>query len=142
MKRIFLLLTLGAALACPSYAQTTNAPPSGGPPEGFHHDHGMGFLTDAEKAELKKAHEAAIAADPSLQTEEESIHAKMKADREAGGPPSDADKAAFEAFHQKMDAALVAADPAVAPILAKIKAHHHGPGGDGPPPPVPAPSNT
>jgi len=104
----------------------------------------MGFLTDAEKAELQKAHDAAIAADPSLKTDEDA----MKAAHQAGTPPSDADKAQWMAFHQKMDAAMIAADPDVAPIIAKIKAHHHGPGGGpgpgasgGTPPPAP-PSGT
>ena len=148
MKRLLFVLTLGAALACPAMAQpadstSTNAPPDGPPPGEHHHDHDMKFLTDAEKAELKKAHDAAIAGDPSLKTEEDSIHATMKADHEAGTPPSDADKATFEAFRDKMDKAMIAADPAVEPILAKIKAHHHGGpgghGGDGGTPP-PAPS--
>jgi len=89
----------------------------------------MGFLTDAEKAELKKAHDAAITADPSLTTDEDA----MKAAHQAGTPPTDDQKAQWKAFHEKMDAAMVAADPAVAPILAKIKAHHHH---DGPPPPA------
>jgi len=105
----------------------------------------MGFLTDAEKAELKKAHDAAIAADPSLATEEQTL----KAAHESGTPPTDAQKEQFHAFREKMDAAMIKADPAVEPILAKIKAHHHGPGGPGgpggdggTPPPPPPPSNT
>jgi Spy/CpxP family protein refolding chaperone len=143
MKNILLVLTLGAALAVPAFAQSadsTNAPPSGPPPGGFHHDH-MSFLTDAEKAELKKAHDAAIAADPSLATEEQSIHEAMQSAHESGTPPSDADKAQWHAFHDKLDAAMIAADPAVAPIIAKIKAHHHGPGASGGTPPPPPPAN-
>jgi hypothetical protein len=93
----------------------------------------MDFLTPAEKAELKKAHDAAIAADPSLETE----GAALRASHQPGTPPSDADKAKFEAFHEKMDAAMIKADPAVEPILAKMKAHHHGPGGPGGTPPPP-----
>jgi hypothetical protein len=135
MKRMFLSLALGAALACPSLAKaddSTNAPPppSGPPPgegPGGHHDH-MGFLTDAEKQELKAAHDAAIAADPSLKTEEDAL----KASHQPGTPPTDADKAAWKAFHEKMSAAMIKADPNVAPILEKLKAHHHH---DGPPPP-------
>jgi hypothetical protein len=141
MKSILLTLVLGTLMACPALAQrsdSTNAPPPGGPPEG--HRHGMDFLTDAEKTELKKAHDAAIAADPSLATEEQSMKEKMEAVRDSGNPPSEEDKAAFKAFHEKMDAAMLKADPGVAPILAKIKAHHRGgPGGPGgPPPPPPA----
>ena len=152
MKRLLFALTLSAAVAIPALAQPTDstAPamttPSDTPPPphgdggpggpGGHHD--MKFLTEAEKAELKKAHEAALAADPTLKTEEEALHAAHK----PGTPPTDDQKAQMHAFREKMDAAMIKADPAVEPILAKIKAHHHGPGGpggpggdkDGPPP--------
>ena len=134
MKRTFLLLTLGAILICPSFAQaqdSSNTPPPGAPPGGPHR---LGFLTEAERAELKKAHEAAIAADPSLKTEGESL----RASHQPGTPPTDAEKAQFKAFQEKLDAAMIAADPDVAPIIAKIKAHHHdGPGGSGGTPPTP-----
>jgi hypothetical protein len=144
MKRILLILTLGAVLTCPSHAQPAdsgNPPPpppdsNGPPPGGGHFDK---ILTPAEKAELKKAHDAAIAADPTLGTEEQDLHSQMKAAREAGGPPSDDLKAQMKAFHEKMDEAMSKADPAVIPILAKLKAaHHHHDGGDGPPPPPPS----
>jgi hypothetical protein len=145
MKRLFLCLVLGAAVACPSLTKaddSTNTPPPPPPPgEGPGGHHWGANLTDAERAELKKAHGAAITADPSLKTEEDSLHAKMKADHESGQPPSDEDKAAFKAFRDKMDAAMVKADPDVAPIIEKLKkAHHHhdGPGGGGPPPPPPS----
>jgi hypothetical protein len=127
MKKIFFLLTLGAALTCPSLVKaqdSTTTPPSGG----FHHDH-MGFLTDAQKAELKAAREAAFTAHPCLKTEADAL----KASHQPGTPPSDADKASWQAFQEKLDAAMVAADPNVAPILDEIKAHHHH---DGPPPPA------
>jgi hypothetical protein len=141
MKRMLLSLALGAALACPSLVKAddpTNAPPSGGPPPGEgpggHHDHGMSNLTDAEKAELHKAHDAAIAADPTLKTEEDAI----KASHQPGTPPTDADKAAWKAFREKLDAAMIKADPNVGPIIEKLKkAHHHHDGAGGPPPPPP-----
>jgi Spy/CpxP family protein refolding chaperone len=148
--KTLLYLTLGALLACSTFASaqtSTNVSPSGPPPDGggggggngggWQH-HGMNFLTDAEKAELKKAHDAAIAADPSLATQEEANRQAMEAAHESDTPPTDDQKAQWHAFRDKMDAAMVKADPAVAPILAKIKAHHHGPGGPGggaPPPP-------
>ena len=139
MKRLFLVLTLGA-LASSAFAQSadsTNAPPPGPPPGEHHHDH-MGFLTDAEKAELKKAHDAAIAADPSLGTEEQAIHEAMKAAHESGTPPTEEEKQKWHDFRDKMDAAMIKADPDVEPILAKIKAHHRGPGGPGGAPAAPA----
>jgi len=65
----------------------------------------------------------------------------MKAARESGEPPSDDLKAQMKAFRDKLDAAMVKADSAVAPILAKLKAaHHHPEGGDGGAPPPPPPS--
>jgi hypothetical protein len=139
-----LILTLGALLACPLLVRAddaTNAAPSGPPPGGFHHHDPLAGLTPDEKAEFKKAHDAALAADPTLGKDEEQMHADMKAAHEAGTPPTDEQKADMKAFREKMDAAMVKADPAVAPILAKMKAHHHGPGGPGGPPP-PADSGT
>ena len=132
MKRLLLVLTLGAVLGSPTFAQSTDStkqPPP--PPPGGHH-HGMDFLTDAEKQELHKAHDAAVAADPTLASDEKSIGEQMKAAHEAGEKPSADLIAKAHAAREKMDAAMVKADPDVAPILAKIKAHHHGPGG--PPP--------
>jgi len=84
MKRILLLLAVGAFIACPSTSKAqNNPPPDPGPPPadaphaGHHHD--LSFLTEAEKAELKKAHDAALAADPSLAAEgkanQEAMHA-------------------------------------------------------------------
>jgi hypothetical protein len=131
MKRTLLLLTLGAALACPSLtkAQDSTTSPPPGPPPGDHQR--FGFLTDAQKQELKAAHDAAFAADPSLKTEQEAL----KASHQAGTPPTDADKANWKAFQDKLDAAMIAADQNVAPIIAEIKAHRHHDGPGGPPPP-------
>ena len=152
MKRLLFALTLSAAVALPALAQPTDStsasttpsttapstpPPDGGGGPGGHHDR-FKFLTDAEKAELKKAHDAAVAADPTLATEEKANFDAMKAARASGNPPSEDEKAKFKAFRDKLDAAEIKADPAVAPIIEKIKAHkpHGGPGGDkdGPPP--------
>jgi len=97
----------------------------------------MNFLTDAEKQELHKAHDAAVVADPSLATEEKSLWDQMKAAHESGGAPSADLQSQMHAFREKMDAAMIAADANVAPIIAKIKAHrgsHGGPGGPPPPP--------
>ena len=149
MKRLLFALTLSAAVAIPALAQPTdstsapsNTPPSGPPPDGGGHGgmHGMKFLTDAERAELKKAHDEAITADPALGTEEKANMEAMKAAHDSGTPPTEEQKAQFHAFRDKLDAAMIKADPAVEPIIEKIKAHHHGPGGDkgGTPPAPPA----
>ena len=98
----------------------------------------MDFLTDAEKQELNTAREAAIAADPSLGTEGKALMDQMKQAHESGTKPSDELIAKMHAFQDKMDAAMIKADANVAPIIAKIKAHHPhgGPGGAPPPPPA------
>ena len=151
MKRTLLLLTVGAALlASPAliHAQDANTPPAGGPPAGGPPDGGPGghhhgppdlsFLTDAQKAELKKAHDAALAANPDLAKQD----AAMQAAREAGTPPTEDQKAQFHQFRKEMDDAMVKADPNVAPILAEMKEHMHHHGGPGGPPPPPESSGT
>lgn len=132
-------------MAYPVHAQddSTNTPPSGPPPGGHHHgDHGdLSFLTDAQRAELKAAHEKAIANNPSLATQEQQVRQEMEANRKAHQKPTADQIAAAKTLHQQMDAAMIAADPNVAPILAELKAHHHhgghdgGPDGAGGPPP-------
>ena len=74
------------------------------------------MLTEAEKQQLRAAHDAAYQADPSLAAEDKDLKSKM------------------DAFHEKVRAAMIKADPNVAPILAKIAAHHHDDGPNGPPP--------
>jgi len=119
MKRILLVLILGAALASPSFAQpadSTNAPPQGPPPGGHH----GGGLTSDEWQQLKSAHDAALQANPDLAAQEKQLKEEM------------------EALHKKLDAAMIKADPKVAPILAKLEAaHQHHGDQDGPPPPPP-----
>jgi Spy/CpxP family protein refolding chaperone len=139
MKKIHLLLTVGALVAFPLLAQAQDnaapppPPPDGGPGEHHHHHDPLAGLTDAEKAELKKAHDAAIAADPTLATEEKEADA------------SD-DREKKHAFREKLDAAMIKADPAVEPIIAKIKKHHPkppgGPEGEQPASTPAAPSGT
>jgi len=142
--KTLLYVTLGALLACPVLvnAQSTNAAPSGPPPGdggGWHHGP---KLTDAERAELKKAHDEAATANPDLFKQQDDLRAKMKADRDSGDQPDPSLFTQMKTLHEQTDAAMIKADPAVAPILAKLKAGHHphGPGGPdggagGPPPP-------
>ena len=74
-----------------------------------HHHHGGGLTAD-QWAELKKDRDAVMTDNPDLKTEEESLHQQMKAHMD------------------KVDAAMVAKDPALAPVLAQMKTeHHHGP---------------
>jgi Spy/CpxP family protein refolding chaperone len=142
MKTI-LTLTLGALLACPLLAtaqtSTSTETPSGPPPggEGGHHHGGpdFKFLTADEKAELKKAHDAAATANPDLFKQDEEMHQKMRAAHEAGTPPDSSTMEEAKTLRDQVDAAMIKADPAVAPVIEKIKAHHPhgGPGGPGGP---------
>jgi len=133
MKRTLLVLTVGALLACPLFAQPTGS--TSAPPPGGHHP-GMDSLTESEKQEMHKAHDAALAANPSLGTEEQGMRDQMKTAHDSGQPPSDDLKAKMHAFRDKMDAAMIQADANVAPIIAKLKAHHGSHGGPGGPPPA------
>jgi hypothetical protein len=137
MKRTLLLLTLGALLATPFLAKADDStppsgPPPGGAPGGHHEHHDLSFLTEDQKAELKKDHDAVLAADPSLATEEQSL----KAAHQPGTPPTEEEMEQMKAFHDKVEAAMIKIDPAVAPIIAEIKAHHKDHGGPGGPPPA------
>jgi len=112
MKRILLLLALGAFLSVPAFAQsqgsagtsTQTAPKHDGPPVGRH----MDGLTPEEHHELMAAHQAAMQANPDLEQEQ-------------------------KALQDKINAAMIKADPNVAPIIAKMEAarqkHHDEQGG-------------
>jgi hypothetical protein len=141
MKRILLVLTLGAALGSPAFAQSADST-NAAPPGPAHHRHWDAVLTDAERQELHTAHDAAIQANPDLATEGKDLMDKMKAAHDSGVKP-DADLMdQMHAYMEKLNEAMIKADANVAPILAKLKAaHHHHDGQDGPPPATP-PSNT
>ncbi len=129
MKRILLLLTLSALVASPVLAQD-NTPPKDGPGGkhmGGRPGGGGGMLTPEEREQLKDAREAALKANPSLETEGKDLMAKM------------------EAYKKKLNAAMIKADPKVEPLITKMESHrpHGGPGGfggpgGGPPPPPPS----
>jgi len=133
MKRVFLLLTLATLLTCPAFGQrddSTNAPgrtpPSGGPPPGGGRP---GALTKEESQELKTARENALKANPDLAAEDKDLMDKMAA------------------HHKALNAAMIAVDPNVAPLIAKADAAHlHRGGGDAPPSPprdnTPTPART
>ncbi len=162
MPRILLPLVLGASLVCTPWSRAadstnaapqtpppTNAPPNGPPPgEGEHHHGGMldKILTPEEKAEVMKAHEEALAQNPSLEAEEKDLTDKMREAHESGAMPDpDLMEQGME-FRQKLHDAMVKADPPVAPILAKLEAAmpkfggHQGP--SVPPPSTNAPPKT
>jgi len=127
-RAALLALALGSASATAAFAQTTTPPPPTAPTSsaGGHHHH-PNVLTADEKAQLKKAREAAFAADSSLQTERDNLKQQfesLKAEGK-GGATKDQWKALREQgldFHQKLKAAELGIDPTLAPIFAKLEA--------------------
>ncbi len=119
LRLAFLGLALGMATLIPTFAQTDSTP-SAAPAK-------ASTLTPDEVAQIKKAHDAALAADPALKTEDDTL-TKQRDELKANSSASADDKAAFKAKwhdHQdKLHAAMIKIDPAVQPLLAKMKAAH------------------
>ncbi len=134
-RAAFLALALGTVSATASFAQTTPAPsttpptastttpPPGG---GFKHHFGAN-LTDAERTELKNAHDAVMATDPALKAEEASLKTQHES---LGQNATDEQRQAlftqFHAFREKLQAAELKVDANLAPIFAKMEAAHKG----------------
>src|SRR5580698_608809 len=114
MKRFMLLLILALSLSGTIWAQQTvptpAAPPpttpAGAPPVAAN----PGQITPVEWQELRAAHAAALQANPDLTAESRKLAERM------------------HAFEDKIDAAMVKADPTLAPIIAKIEAARHAQG--------------
>jgi chromosome segregation ATPase len=132
-------MALGTASITATFAQTsdTTTPPATTPacPAGgwHHHRHGS-ILTADEVAQLKKAHDAAIAANGTLQTEQASLKSQFQALRAEGKSATPAEWQALhqqkEDFKAKLRSAELAIDPTLSPIFAKLDAarshqHHH-----------------
>ena len=117
----FLALALGIATITPTFAQTDSTPPAA-PAK-------ASPLTPEEQAQVKKAQDAALAADPALKTEDEAL-TKQRADLKSTGASASADdkKALMTQWHDhqdKLHAAMIKIDPTVAPLIEKMKAAHH-----------------
>ena len=104
MTKHFLILALLCGVAPLALrAQTTNATPPPPPLPGVHGEHGpMANLSEAERAQVKAAHDKAIQQNPALDQKMKSAHQAME----------DAKKS--------MHDAMVAVDPTVEPILVKM----------------------
>jgi hypothetical protein len=135
MKHTLLVLGLGAFLATPSLAQNSTTSQVISTTEGVSpqadsqgssdaqgtegprgHRHGM--LSQEDREKLRAAHDAAMKDNPDLAQEDKDLHDKM------------------DALQKEIDAAMVKADPSVAPLIAKMeeeRKHHHGPPGEGGP---------
>ncbi len=104
MKRTLLLLALGAFLAVPAFAQTAGSSLTPASPPATTHTPGdrppggrMGGLTPEDRQELMPARQEAMQANPELAQEQ-------------------------KALQDKINAAMIKADPNVAPIIAKMEA--------------------
>jgi hypothetical protein len=117
-------LALGTATLTATFAQST--PPSA---TCTHCPHNS-VLTDAEQAQLKQAYQAALAANPSLQTEEDSLkqqHETLKS--EGSNATADDKKALHQQWHDfftNLKTAELNIDPTLGPIFAKLEAAHQG----------------
>ena len=111
MKRILLLATV-VVLICPLHASATDTPAPAA---------ARVALSPDEKKELMKAKTDALAADPALAAEQKDLKDKIKAAKTTGGALSPDLVAQKEASDQKLHAAMIKADPNVAPIIEKMK---------------------
>ncbi len=116
MKPTLLIATLGLCLTSAVWlkADDTDTTAPATPPAGGHH-HWGGQLSADDRAKLKAAYDSAIQNDPDLKTEGDQLRQQE------------------EAYHKKLNDAMIAADASVAPLLEKM--HHHGPPPGGTPPP-------
>jgi hypothetical protein len=131
----FLALALGTASVTATFAQTVNTgtttptAPTCSAGGWHHHHHDDSVLTATEKAQLKKAHEAALAANGTLQTEQTNLKQQFETLKGAGSSATQAQWQALhqqkEAFHKDLKAAELLIDPTLAPIFAKLEAAHH-----------------
>jgi hypothetical protein len=131
IQRVALVaLALGTASITATFAQTTNAPSTTAPTcsgGGWHHHHQGSVLTDAEKAQLQKARDAAFTANPSLQTQAANLKQQFETLKGEGKGVATQDqwqslKQQERSFHQQLQADELAIDPTLTPIFAKLQA--------------------
>lgn len=119
------LTGLALALAAPI---ALNAADQDSPPGG-HRKHGPGgpgggfanVLTPDEQAKYKAARDKALADDPALAKEEEDLKG-MREQVKAGTVTREDAMAKMKGHHEKMNAAMLKADPSVQPLIDKIQA--------------------
>ena len=135
LSRVALVaLALGTTGVTASFAQTTTAPSTTPPSDtagGWHHHRGYGnVLSAAEKAELKKDRDAALAANGTLQSQRATLKQQFETLKSQG---SSATKAQWQALHQQkyayrqsLKSAILLIDPNAQAIFAKLEAAHKG----------------
>ncbi len=131
MKLTSLLCTvlLTLALGGPGLvsAQESTTPPQGPPAGEGRPKMKMAYLTAEEQAKLEAARNKAVEADPSLKTDMEALKQERQAMKSGGTKPTleqrQAMMAKAKALEEKSHAAMLKADPTIAPILEKVRAH-------------------
>lgn len=123
-------LALGTASATATFAQTT--PTTTTPPAtsdgttGFKHHHGV--LTADEKAQLKKAHDAALAADPTLKAQADSLKSQFQTlkgqDKSTSKDQWKALRGQWHDYIDKLRTAELKIDPTLSSVFTKLDAAH------------------
>jgi len=151
MKRKLILLTSVFALALcavgvsTTVAQTNSTPPPQPPPP---HEHGFRGpppgVSKEDWDKLQKTKKEVIESTPDLKAQQDAFKAereKMKANRENGEKPSDADRKAamdkMKAFEEQVKAAVIKQDPSLAAVydaIEKARAEAHKDKAATPPP--------
>ena len=118
--------TTTAPAVPPSAAATAPSAPGGGEGGGYAAvmQQATATLTPEEKTELQSARTKAIAADPTLQTEEMDLMQKVMAMQSGDSAGVDRQELGDEmrSHGEKVKAAMIKADPGVQPIIAKVEA--------------------
>ena len=120
MKQLALLFIAGLSLTGTAWAQQAGSAPAssppnlppGAPPAGT----GQIMITPDEWQELRAARSAALQANPDLLARHNKLLERMRA------------------LEDKLDAAMIKANPAIAPIIAKFEGNRPHPGTPAPPP--------
>ena len=122
MKRLTLFFIAGLTMVATSSAQQTGSTPPMASPSSFASGSpsvvaGQITISPDEWQELRTARSAALQANPDLIAENKKLMERMRT------------------LENKVDAAMIKADPSLAPIIAKFEANRPHPG-------TPAPSTT
>ena len=85
----------------------------------------LDFLSQADREHYLSVRKEVLKSNPDLKAEQKDLMQQMKAVNDGSAPGTDK-QALFQkmmAHHQKMDAAMKAADPSVAPIVDQVNEH-------------------
>jgi hypothetical protein len=100
----------------------------------------LSYLSADDRVHLMKVRKQVLESQPDLKTEQESLEKEWKFVKGKGTDATPEDKETlrnnFQAHNEKMNAAMLQADPSIAPVLDQVKAHrqaqleqHAGAGG-------------